>query len=157
MKSGTKAENLTFLLQFPIAAAHIPCISIEVMEEQEDEVVGSFIYEDNSLNDYIGGPYTKKYSIGVWSWEADTVLYLFSAIKYAMLDIRSSFTAGANFHISIRPMQVEPNKFEEAVYYRYFDVTLEGVLDTVHRVYEPVTSVTTKATEYYNNLNTTAK
>lgn len=154
LKSGNTSSNLSFILQYPSTNAHIPCISIEVQEEQEDEVIGGFVYEDrtNGVIDYVGGPFVKKYSIGIWSWQPDETLYIYSAIKYCLLDIRQDYNAATTFHITVRPMQVDAQRFEEPVYLRYIDIVLEGVLDTVARNYQAVTHVTVNATEYESDI-----
>jgi hypothetical protein len=150
LTTGNTSSNMSFILQYPSTNAHVPCVSIEVQDESEDEVIGSFVYQDTStagtVIDYIGGPFIKRYSIGIWTWQPDTTLYVYSAIKYCLLDIRASFNDATTFHITARPMAVDADRFEEPVYVRYIDIVIEGVLDTVARTYGAVTQVTVDPT-----------
>ena len=144
MSGGNATEDLKFLLQFPSVKAHIPCVTIEVGAEQEQEVIGSSVAE--SLNQTTGkwevqkgGVFNKQYSIGVYSFSSDATLYLFSIVKYSIILIRDALSDATNFVISARPMSVDYDRLgPDAVFFRYIDLTVEGLLDTVIERYDKV-------------------
>lgn len=153
--TGDAGQRLNILLQYPAIKAHIPCISVEVQEEQEDQTIGSMVSEVSSngnTSDLVGGAFTKRYSIGVYSWSADETLYLFAFVKYMLLDIRSSMNA-STLDFFVRKAEADYTKFENPVFYRYVDITAPGIIDYVTRQYDTVTSVTVNDTEYINNIN----
>lgn len=161
MSTGTNQNDLIFILQFPALKAQIPCVTIEVGQEQEIEVVGAFINQgvDPSTGQgyrHIGGPFIKSLAVGVFSFNPDSTLYLYSMIKYAVLQFRTLFGDQATIHVSSRPMGVEGEKFEVPVYFRYIDLVFDGVMDFAVQEYGVVSSVNVQSTDYINTINETA-
>lgn len=147
MATGSPTDDVSFLLQFPNVRANLPSITVEVGAEQEDEVIGSYVEQDfisdtQKVAQFIGGPFTKAYAVGVYSFNADTTLYLYSAVKYALLIIRDALDNVSNIAISGRPMQIDFNTYSpDIAYSRYFDLRVEGVLDTATKYFDTVKSV----------------
>lgn len=136
MDSGDPAKDLSFILQFPSLRTHVPGVSIEVGDDVENPVVGSFVAEVHDLDHdrfdtFNGGPFTKTYRVGVYSFNPDTTVYLYSAIKYGLLLLRQSLPDAASFLLHGRPMQIDYHRFSpDVVYFRYFDIAAEGIVDT---------------------------
>lgn len=147
MSTGDPLDDVTFLLQFPSARANIPCVTVEVGAEMEEEVIGSFVEQDylediQKAAQFVGGPFTKSYAIGIYSFNADTTLYLYSVIKYALLIIRDTLESASNIAISGRPMQIDFERYvPDPAYIRYIDVRAEGVLDTATQYFNTVKGV----------------
>lgn len=145
--TGDTVNDLSILLQFPTAKAHFPCVSIEVGQEQEVEVIGSFVgsgKDDQTgiWEEHTGGPFEKAYSIGCYSFNADSTLYLFSIVKYGLLLMRDTLEGPSNIAITVRPMQMDFQRFSpDVVYFRYIDIRVEGLVDTVVKHYDSVVDV----------------
>lgn len=147
MNTGNPNDDVTFLLQFPATKGQVPAITIEVGTETEEEVIGSFVSQDfNQLTQQaevsFGGPFTKTYQIGIYSFQPDITLYLYCFVKYALLVLRGSIDGISNIAISTQPMKVDFQRFGDAVYFRYIDLRIEGVLDTAVESFEIVRNVT---------------
>jgi hypothetical protein len=137
LSTGNTSDDIKFFLQFPSMKAHIPCVTIEVGSEQEQEVVGSMVSDDFNQSNakwetQKGGVFSKQYSVGIYSFNADTTLYLFSIMKYAIILLRDSLPLASNYAISARPLMVDDKKFSgDPVFFRYIDLLVEGLVDTV--------------------------
>jgi hypothetical protein len=137
MSTGNTTDDLEFLLQFPTIRAHVPCVTVEVGPEEEMEVIGSSVQED--LNTQTakwevqkGGVFNKRYAVGVYTFNSDTTLYLYSIVKYAIILLRDSLPDASNYAISARPLQIDSQRFTpDVVYFRYIDISVEGLIDTV--------------------------
>jgi hypothetical protein len=144
MSSETTTDDLSFLLQYPAIKGHVPCVTIEVGQEDEIEVIGSSVQEDLNVDTgkwevQKGGVFSKRYAVGVYTFNADETLYLFSIIKYAIILLRDSLSSASNYAISARPMQVDSQRFApDVVYFRYIDLNIEGLIDTVVERYNQV-------------------
>jgi hypothetical protein len=144
MATGHPGDDVSFVLQYPAVKAQIPGISIETGTDIEDDVVGSFIEENfneerNQVERRIGGPYIKTFMVGVHSFNPDTTLYLYSMLKYGLLILRNSFDDVASITITGRPMQVDFQTYApDAVYIRYIDIRVEGILDSAIERYDKV-------------------
>lgn len=158
LNTGNPADDLSFILQFPSVKAHVPCVTVEVGQEIEEEVVGSFVsqYTDTNLDkgvQFFGGPFTKTYGIGIYSFNADSTLYLYSVIKYALLIIRDNTEGVSNIAIASRPMKIDFERFNpDVVYSRYLDIRVEGVLDTA-TTYSDIIRRTTVSATLSNGIN----
>lgn len=157
MSTGSSADDVSFLLQFPSTRASIPCVTVEVGAEGEEEVIGSFVEQDfdpatQKTAQFIGGPFTKTYAVGVYSFNPDTTLYLYSVVKYALLIIRDTLDSASNIAISGRPMQIDFQRYvPDPAYIRYIDIRVEGVLDTATKYFETVKSVVVQPDTYVSN------
>lgn len=147
LATGDPVNDLTFLLQYPVQAAHIPCVWIEVGGDTEEEVIGSMVDEqlDVDADQWIreeGGVFTKTFRVGVASFNPDTTLYLYSLLKYGLLLLRKNLEP-ANIAITGSAMQADYQRFgPDGVFFRYFDIRAEGILDTVSERVDRVTAVT---------------
>lgn len=154
LSTGNPQDDLTFILQYPVERTHIPCVSIETGAEQEDEVVGTFVYQGLNTQTQLayqqeGGPFVKNYSLGIHSFNADTTIYLFSLVKTAILILRQTLTDSANMHFSARPVIQDAKRFgPDVVYYRYIDLNIEGIIDTAVINYKTVRNVVTANIDY---------
>jgi hypothetical protein len=135
MAVGNPGDDVSFLLQFPTIKAHIPAITVEVGTEREDTVIGNFI--ENDYNDatqkwqtHEGSVWTKTFSLGVFAYQPDTTLYLYSLVKYGLLILRHLEDQASTLQISARPMQVLTQYGADPVYGRYLDIIVEGILDS---------------------------
>lgn len=153
-------DRLHIILQYPAERAHIPCISIEVGEEQEQEAVGRYVYKSfNQANGkwevQKGASFYKTYSIGVWSFNADTTLYLFSMTKYLMFLATEQFQYTGSAVLSARPLMIDFQRFQpDIVYFRYIDVRTEGQVDSAVIFYDEVEAVNVQdpSDTTYNSL-----
>jgi hypothetical protein len=152
LSTGNTTDDVKFLLQFPAIKGHVPSVTIEVGNEEEMEVVGSFV-EENYNQDIgkwetaKGGVFNKQYAIGVFTFNADTTLYLYSIVKYGLLLLRDNLDQSSNYLIKVRPMAIDNQRFSpDVVYYRYIDIVVEGLLDSAIERFGQVKQVGVDAT-----------
>lgn len=141
-------DRLRILMQYPTIRAHIPCITIEVGEEREDEAVGRFVewQQDETTGQWYynqGSSFVRRYSIGVYTPNPDTTSLLYAFVKYAILALNSKLQLTASSILSGRSLLIDPRFLQEGeeIFVRYLDITAEGSIDSAELTYDQVKDV----------------